>query len=234
MPVAMNPHINRERKISYFVLPKPRSNQHIYNKYLLFFSWRERENTMNLTTETMAKQFVIIRLLPMRVVIHRKIRAENTLPIGAIEAIHETSSNDSGPVVSGVSSDFSKGKTGVSQPTMHPCDKDIKLTAKCKSVMSNSPHQSFDIITRQDCWILMSKMSHWHIRWIWFRPHFDLQRKSFCSHSLSNTNGNCEGMLRHIWRHAWWICIYQIIAGHNSLRFALYLTINFWTDLFEM
>lgn len=50
----------------------------------------------------MAKQFFIIRLLPMRVVIQRNISAENTLPIGAIEAIHETSSNDSGPVVSGV------------------------------------------------------------------------------------------------------------------------------------
>lgn len=78
----------------------------------------------------MAKQFVIILLLPMRVVIHRKISTEKTLPIGAIEASHDTSSNDNGPVVSGVSSDFNKGKTGVSQPTMQPWDRDIKLAKK--------------------------------------------------------------------------------------------------------
>lgn len=77
-------------------------------------------NQRKLTTETIAKQLVIIRLLPMRVVIHRNMRAEKTLPIGAIEAIHETSSSDNGPVVSGVLSDFNRGKTGVSQPTIQP------------------------------------------------------------------------------------------------------------------
>lgn len=76
--------------------------------------------TNALTTDTMAKQFVIIRLLPMRVVSHRKISADTTLPIGAIDAIHDTSSNVNGPVVSGVSLDFSNGNTGVIQPTMHP------------------------------------------------------------------------------------------------------------------
>lgn len=97
-----------------------------------------------LTADTMAKQFVIIRLLPMRKVIHRKINAENTLPIGAIEAIHDTSSNVNGPVVSGVSSDFNKGKTGVSQPTMQPWDNDIKLTEWAKNNIGIFLHSWFD------------------------------------------------------------------------------------------
>lgn len=92
----------------------------------------QQQNIRKLTTDTMAKQFVITRLLPMRIVIHRKIKADNTLPIGAIEAIHDTSSNDNGPDVSGVFSDFNNGKTGVSQPTIQPWDKDIKFTRRTK------------------------------------------------------------------------------------------------------
>lgn len=94
---------------------------------LLNYSGQTDAITNPYTTETNAKQLVIIRLLPMRMVTHRKIIAEKILPIGAIDASHDTSVNDNGPVVNGVSSDFSNGKTGVNQPTIHPCEREIKF-----------------------------------------------------------------------------------------------------------
>lgn len=123
------------------------------------------------TTDTIAKQLVIMRLLPMRVVIHRKIRAENTLPIGAIEAIHETSSSDNGPVVSGVSSDFSKGKTGVSQPTMQPWDNDIKLTTNARNWNYYFSPSINLVITSKDGIILVTKMTNWWLLGFWFQIH---------------------------------------------------------------
>lgn len=39
IPVAMKPHINREMKISYFVRPKARSNQHIYMEKFIWNIW---------------------------------------------------------------------------------------------------------------------------------------------------------------------------------------------------
>lgn len=80
-----------------------------------------------LTNDKIDKYDIIIRLHPTRFVIERTGNAANMLPSAPIATIHEVSSTDSGPVVSGVSFDFSSGSTGATHDTMHPCENTIKF-----------------------------------------------------------------------------------------------------------
>lgn len=73
-----------------------------------------------LTIDKIAKHDVIVRLHPRWLVIERNINAADKLPAVPIETSHEISSGDNGPVVSGVSSDFNRGRIGDIQPLIHP------------------------------------------------------------------------------------------------------------------
>lgn len=71
---------------------------------------------MRLTIDKMDKHDDSVRLHPRQFAIVRNKNALERLPIEPIETTHPISSDDIGPVSSGVSLDIHSGNMGVSQP----------------------------------------------------------------------------------------------------------------------